>query len=268
MSSRLLLLPGVIVLGLVLTPAFAAEHTVHVTIEKVERPILVHAPASAKQKAAPLVFVFHGHHGSAEKAAKQYDVHGQWPEAVVVYLQGRPIKSKTDPEGKEDGWQHEANEVAEKVTDRDLKYFDAALKKVKETYKIDEKRVYAMGQSNGGGFTQLLWATRGDTFAAVAPSAASSANNYLKDLKPKPVLHVAGKKDETAPFDNQEKLIEKLRTMNKCDEGKPYGKDKDATLYPSKSGTPVVTVIHSGGHVLPESAVPVIVRFFKEHQQK
>jgi hypothetical protein len=37
-----------------------------------------------------------------------------------------------------------------------------------------------------------------------------------------------------------------------------------AGLYPSKSGTPVVTYVHSGGHLLPDDVPPVIVKFFKQ----
>ena len=45
---------------------------------------------------------------------------------------------------------------------------------LKKDYRVDEKRIYATGHSNGGGFTYLLWAARGDVFAAVAPCAAAA----------------------------------------------------------------------------------------------
>jgi hypothetical protein len=44
---------------------------------------------------------------------------------------------------------------------------------------------------------------------------------------------------------------------------KPWG--EHCTMYPSTGGTPVVTYIHSGGHLLPDDVPPVIVKFFKEH---
>jgi len=47
---------------------------------------------------------------------------------------------------------------------------------------------------------------------------------------------------------------------------KPWG--EHATLYPSKSGTPVVTYIHPGRHELPTNVPPVIVKFFQEHAQQ
>lgn len=45
--------------------------------------------------------------------------------------------------------------------------------------------------------------------------------------------------------------------------GKPRG--EHCTLYPSQTGTAVVTYIHPGGHELPDAVLPVIVKFFQEH---
>ena len=49
------------------------------------------------------------------------------------------------------------------------------LARLKTDYKVDDKRIYSTGHSNGGGFTYLLWAARGDVFAAFAPSAGGRA---------------------------------------------------------------------------------------------
>jgi polyhydroxybutyrate depolymerase len=49
---------------------------------------------------------------------------------------------------------------------------------------------------------------------------------------------------------------------NGCDEGQPWG--EHCTIYPSKTGTPVVAYIHPGGHQVPEDAQALIVKFFKE----
>ena len=129
---------------------------------------------------------------------------------------------------------------------------------------MDGKRIYATGHSNGGGFTYLLWAARGDTFAAVAPCAAA-APALLGKLKPKPVLHLAGESDPLVKFSWQKQTMDGLRKLNQCGEGQPW--EKSCTLYPSKIGAPVVTFIHPGGHGLPAEATMVIVKFFKEQPQ-
>jgi len=164
----------------------------------------------------------------------------------------------TDRDGKLPGWQMSLDDQK----DRDLKFFDAVLARLKKDYKVDSKRIFSTGHSNGGAFTYLLWAERGDVLAAVAPSAGMAVESVPK-LKPKPVMHIAGEKDPVVKFEWQEKTIVAVRKINGCEpEGKPW--DKDCTIYPSKTGTPVIAYIHSGGHVVPAAAPELIVKFFNE----
>ncbi len=240
----------------------AAEPTrMNWTIEGVKREVDVFTPSKPSSDPPPLVFGFHGHGGNMRNAARSFRLHELWPEAVVVYMQGLNTPGRlTDPEGKKPGWQSSVGDQS----DRDLKFFDSVLASMKEKHKIDERRVYSTGHSNGGGFTYLLWAARGEVFAAVAPSAAVGGR-LLGDLKPKPVLHVAAENDELVKFSWQQARITRLRTLNGCGEGTEW--DKNCTLYPSKDGNPVVTMIHLGTHKYPEEAPPLIVKFFKEHRR-
>ena len=138
----------------------------------------------------------------------------------------------------------------------------------KPSTKSTKSGIYSTGHSNGGGFTYLLWRTRGDVFAAVAPSAAAGPGNawttHLAALKPKPALHLAGEKDDLVKYEWQQRGMEALRKLNGCDEtGVEWA--KNCTLYPSKTGTPVVTLIHPGAHNFPPEAPALFVKFFKEH---
>ena len=228
-------------------------------MDGVAREALVHVPTAAKATNVPVVFVFHGHGGNMRQAARSFAIERCWPEAIVVYMQGlKTPGALTDPEGKLPGWQGRAGGQG----DRDLKFFDAVLAQLKQDFKVDEKRIYSTGHSNGGGFTYLLWAERGDVFAAVAPSAAVFPN--VRKFKPKPAMHLAGEKDALVKYQWQQTMMEAVRKLNGCvAEGKPWG--EQGTLYPSKSGTPVVTFIHAGGHELNPAAPALIVKFFKEH---
>jgi polyhydroxybutyrate depolymerase len=231
-------------------------------VDGVAREALVYVPTAAKTTASPVVFAFHGHGGTMRHAATTFAYHKHWPEAIVVYMQGLKTPGQlTDPKGKKTGWQSKAKDQS----DRDLQFFDAVLESLKQDYKVDERRIYSTGHSNGGGFTYLLWAARGDVFAAVAPSAAVGARQ-LKDLKPKPVLHVAGENDELVKFEWQKLMIDQLLKLNGCDKGTPHG--KWCTQYASQTGTPVVTMIHPGTHKFPEEAPPVIVKFFQSHTKQ
>src|ERR1051325_873956 len=128
-------------------------------VDGVTREAFVHLPASAKTTPAPVVFVFHGHGGSMTNSAHQFGLHTVWPEAIIVYPQGLNTPGRlTDLEGKHPGWQKDVGDQG----DRDLKFFDAMLSSLKQDYKVETKRVYATGHSNGAGFTYLLWEARGE----------------------------------------------------------------------------------------------------------
>jgi polyhydroxybutyrate depolymerase len=206
-----------------------------------------------------VVFAFHGHGGGMRNAARSFGFHRAWPEAIVVYLQGLPTPGRlTDPMGLRNGWQARPGDQG----DRDLKFFDTVLASLKKDYKVDERRIYCTGHSNGGGFTYQLWAVRGDVFAAVAPCAAVGPPE-MRNAKPKPVMHVAGEMDPLVKFEWQRRQIDQVKLLNGCGEGTMWA--PLCTLFASKGGTPVVTMIHPGGHTFPREAPELIVRFFKEN---
>lgn len=231
-------------------------------VDGVAREGMVHIPESALKTPAPVVFAWHGHGGTMKHSANTFGYHKLWPEAISVYLQGLNTPGRlTDPEGKKPGWQSRAGDQ----NDRDLKLFDTVLANLKRDYKVDEKRIYSTGHSNGGGFTYLLWQARGEIFAAMAPSAAFASIRENTALMPKPVLHVAGETDPLVKYAWQKAVIETLKTNNQCGEGKPWGDSKLCTEYVSSSGNPVVTCIHPGAHGFLAEAPALIVKFFKEH---
>jgi polyhydroxybutyrate depolymerase len=240
------------------------------TLEGVKREAIIYFPASATVAPTPVVFAFHGHGGTARNAANTFEYQKHWPEAISVYMQGLPTPGAlTDPDGKKNGWQKTIGDQS----DRDLKFFDAVLATLRKDYKIDDARIYCTGHSNGGGFTYLLWSARGDTFAAVAPSSAGPGGvREALALKPKPCMHIAGEKDMLVKFVNQQRTMERVKKVNGCtDEPKQWGGSANALEYPSKSGTPptpptpFISVIHPGGHEFYSAALPLIVKFFKEH---
>lgn len=227
-------------------------------VDGLEREALVYAPAKAKN--APVVFAFHGHGGSAQGAARSFRIHEHWPEAVVVYPHGLPTATMRDLEGRRRGWQNNAGVEG----DRDLKFFDAMLEALVEEGAADPARVYAMGHSNGGRFTYLLWAKRGEKLAAVGPSAASGLS--LKGLlKPKSVFVCAGEKDAIVPFDSQRRTIDAI--LGILEVGAKEGRtDGYLTVRPGVGDVELATYVHPGGHAYPSAASKPMVEFFKWHR--
>src|SRR5712691_1857801 len=223
------------------------------------REALVFAPPQAIGVGKhPLVFVFHGHGGTMQSAAQGAHIQTVWPEAIVVYPQGLKTPSTIDPLGSHSGWQVEAGQPG--LGDRDLKFFDAMLTTIQQTYAVDGSRIYATGFSNGAIFSYLLWAERGKILAAFGICAGRLwPSEHLSE--PRAVLVIAGKTDQTLPFLLQQQSIDAARQADSATgPGQPCG--PDCTFYPSTTHTPVMTRIHPGGHIYPPWAPPAFVEFF------
>lgn len=230
----------------------------------VKRQAIVVSPSEKPSDAgAPLVFVFHGHGGTGRLMHRRLAIHELWPRAVVVYPQGIPgVVGITDKEGKKSGWQKNPGDVE----DRDINFFDVMLKEIRSKATIDDKRIYAMGHSNGSRFVNVLWATRGDTFAAVC-SSGGQGGLMIRDAKPLPVFVIAGEKDNLVPFEGQMRSVELIRRLLAVDTSR--AKDFDlARIEPGKDGLELCTYLHPGGHAWPTKITPVVVKFFQRHAKK
>jgi polyhydroxybutyrate depolymerase len=217
------------------------------------REAIVYAPrASRGGGRVPLVLSFHGRGDNAQNF-QHTNIHGAWPGAIVVYFQG------LETGGDLTGWQVERGEG----TDRDLKLVDVALSSLRKTYNVDDDRIYATGFSNGGMFTYLLWTARPGIFAAYAP-VAGRLRSSAQPAQPRPLFHVAGERDPQVRFSDQQAAIQIAIEVNgvgatttRCGNG--------CTIYGAGTPAPVMTWIHSGGHVYPRGTSERIVSFFRDH---
>ncbi len=258
----------VLVLSLLLSAPLAhgivpvGVESVELTVDGVQRTALVYVPKTLPPDGGtvPLVFVWHGHGGTSANAVGGFGINRLWPEAISVYPQGLPTPGKlVDPEGKLPGWQS----AVDGQGDRDLHFFDALLAKLKATHPVDPKRIYCTGHSNGAGFTCLLWRARPDVFAAVAPCSGAAA--YAAELTPKPAMILGGKDDPLVKFEWQQRMMEVVKGINGCDAAGVPWKGGAGTLFASKGGTPLVTYVYPGGHMMVPEEAPLIVMFFREH---
>jgi polyhydroxybutyrate depolymerase len=216
------------------------------------------------EKKAPLVLVFHGHGGSARQAARSFKLHELWPEARVIYPDGLPTPGVlTDPTGRRAGWQAQPGTQG----DRDLAFFDAILASLREEGALDPQHVYATGHSNGGAFVYLLWAERGETLTAIAPSAAVFRSEAAK-FQPKPVLHLGGMKDDLVKFAWQERMVDNVLRINGGGPRQPStpGEIRYVPNEPGR-GAPTVVLLHPGGHTFPSASAGRIVAFFQSQKR-
>ena len=227
------------------------------TVDGAKRTGVVALPKVFPAGGAPLVLVFHGHGGTAMNMTRAMPIHAEWPEAVVVYAQGLPAPGTVvDNEGRRAGWQNAPGVL----NDRDVRFVDSLLAWAKGQYRIDTKRVFATGHSNGGWFTYVLWAVRPDSFAAFAPASAVFGRMAI-GAKPKPALIIAGQKDRLVPYALQRATINTVVRLNgAAAAGEPWF--GGAELHKSEIA-PVATYVYPGAHPLPKNAAAVVARFFK-----
>lgn len=233
------------------------SEVMHWQVLGVDRTAVVTRPAATSTK-SPVVFAFHGHGGSSRNAMRSFKLESAFPEAIMVYPQGLNIAGRTDPEGKKPGWQKSVGEV----NDRDLKFFDAMTASLLDS-RADKSRVYVMGHSNGGAFTYLLWAERGNMIAAIGPSSAG-AGRQLRNAKPMPIFAIMGEKDPIVPYVGQMASFKNCLRIN----GLSASDETVDGLYHryTKAGAAEsIAYIHPGGHTFESVTIPEMVAFFKRH---
>ena len=238
--------------------------TMRWTIDGVRRDALVFAPRTTQGAAKhPLVIAFHGHGGHMQSTSARMHIQTLWPQAIVVYPQGVNTSTGLDPAGTKSGWQGKAGEFG----DRDLKLFDAIVATMKLSYRVDKRRIYATGFSNGAVFSLLLWAKRAKTIAAVGEVAGR--------LDPSETLTSARRASGRGGATRHGGPVRSpdSRRSSKPDRSiaRPSWESRAAsTARSTRRGTaplPVKTFIHPGGHVYPLWAPKAIVEFFKSHVQ-
>ena len=262
---RVRLMVAISILGFVVATAVTASAQGKImrwTVDGEKREALVFPPGVTDVR-HPLVFAFHGHGGNMQSFAQKAHIQTLWKGAIVVYPQGVNRPSAVDPQGARSGWQVEANQA--NIGNKDLHFFDAMLATMRQTYQVDDTRVYAAGFSNGATFSFLLWAERGQTLAAIGECAGRLAPPVQLTL-PRALIAIAGVADATNLIYVQRQAIETaLQADNTTGAGQSCG--QYCIRYPSTTQTPVKTFIHPGGHVYPPWASAEIVKFFKAHPQ-
>lgn len=253
------LLLGSILSGIPSLACASGRSVLRLDVDGVSREALVFEPSAQSGGKPPLVLVFHGHGGDMRMSARAWGMHLAWPEAVVAYMQGLPTAVPVlDPDGKDTGWQSDANQNG----GRDLKFVDAVVARLRADLGVNEKRVFAMGFSNGGSFSFLLWSERPALFAAFGIAAGRThASDHL--TQPKPFIQIAGRADQVMPFSEQERSFETARAADSAG-SRPESCGEGCSLYSSNPSAPVEWIVHDGGHVLPPHPGRVLAAFFRQ----
>jgi len=82
----------------------------------------------------------------------------------------------------------------------DVRFISMLIDKLISKYKINPKKVYATGHSNGGMLCYRLACELPDKLAAIAPNSCTMVTTTCNPSKPVPILHMHSKLDEHVPY--------------------------------------------------------------------
>ncbi len=258
-------------------PLGPGDHTRTLMMGEQKRTYLVHVPKDYDpKKPAPVVLALHGAamDGSMMVWFSGLNKKSEDSGFIVVYPSGMGVGPfRTWNAGGFSG------KMAKGKAD-DVVFIGKLLDDLAVVVKVDEKRVYACGMSNGGMMCYRLAAELSDRIAAIAPVAGTIAIEESQPKRPVSVIHFHGSKDNIVPFEmtkgkspsfmklkGVEDSIQTWVKLNGCDE-KPkddvVSKEGDEmkvtrkTYSGGKDGAEVVLiVIEEGGHTWPGEKPPV-----------
>jgi polyhydroxybutyrate depolymerase len=218
------------------------------------RTYKIHVPSTYDaQSPVPLVLALHGNKGTGEDMRKltlnQFDQLSDTENFIVVYPNGIE-KSWNDGRG--------VTPAGEKNID-DVGFIKALIENVKGRFKIDSKRIYLTGMSNGAFFSNQLGCELSNTFAAMAPVAGTMPviiASRCNPVRPLPVIMFHGTKDVYAPYKGGQTRKGGLGPVLSAEDTALYWARKNScNMTPiikklpdsSRDGTSVTETTYSGG---------------------
>ena len=165
------------------------------------RSYILYIPVSINwSQPVPLVFVFHGGMGNADSAIRMSGFNGTADQNgfVVVYPNGTGQLSNNKLLTWNGGG---CCGYAQTKNVDDVGFVRAIVLDLQIQLKIDQKRIYAAGMSNGAILSHRLACEAADLFAAIAPVAGTLNFSPCSPSRPISVIEFHGTGDRHVPYD-------------------------------------------------------------------
>ncbi len=201
--GSLLLVMALVLAGKATAQGGAREGEESLQVAGRERTFLVHVPPQYDGvKPLPLVIVLHGGAGNGSGAAQitGFSLKADQEGFVVVYPNGAGRFHNrwfTWNSGNCCGYAMDHNVD-------DVGFIRALIDRLEKDLKIDPKRIYATGLSNGGMMSYRLGCELSDRLAAVAPVAGALNDAICRPAEPVSVIIFHGTADPQVPYNGGE----------------------------------------------------------------
>ncbi|HWD41519.1 MAG TPA: PHB depolymerase family esterase [Fimbriimonas sp.] len=186
--------------------AHAAEiRSEFATTKDGKRPYLLALPEKTTQQQRPLVILLHGHSGSAGQILGERSGASPLSEWLRIADREGVVVAALDgakgPDGFQ-GWNDGRVDAPGNPKSDDLAFIRGVIDHAVSSLRVDPRRVYLMGMSNGGMMTFRAAVELDRPIAAFAAVSSSMPPKLLREKPRHPVaaLIVAGTADPLVPF--------------------------------------------------------------------
>ena len=204
------------VTGIPAQAAATKPQTMHPGDNKIELPFdglkrryIVHVPPGYDGKTPlPVVTMLHGGGGKARGAMTEtgWSAKADKENFLAVYPEGvardpkRHASFVFNPQSWNDGSARPILAAAQKNID-DVGFLNAMLDDLSTRLRVDPRRIYVTGFSNGGSMTFRAGRELAARLAAIAPVSGSDWLDKPAPARPVPLLYITGTKDPLNPID-------------------------------------------------------------------
>ncbi|TGL21745.1 poly(3-hydroxybutyrate) depolymerase [Leptospira yanagawae] len=162
----------------------------------------IHVPKSySGDKLVPLLFVFHGGGGDMEIQSNEEYYHQITKSEELGHIVIFPNGYSVYQSGKIATWNAgNCCGEAKKINSDDIGFVKAILVHVKQTLKVDSKKIFSTGMSNGAMMSYQLACSMTDEFLAITAVAGTDNTIDCRPTKPISIFHIHAKNDDKVLF--------------------------------------------------------------------
>lgn len=195
----------ILTLCLLYPGAAQAERELHFKFGKEQRFAILYTPDNFSQdKTYPVVIVLHGtgESGRRMETMTGFSELGRKEEFITVFPSGTPAIPNNLMT-----WNAITCCGKGKLREiDDVRFLDMLIQTLVDDHRVDRKRIYLVGQGNGGMMAYRYACKNPDKLAAIAVSGGQAAyRDCEQEDRAVPILHIGGTKDICMPYDGGEK---------------------------------------------------------------